>query len=89
VIVLARSAVIRNGVSVQTVLGDGLFFVQGDHVQLQQVVLNLILDAIEAMSSVETGARELLMSTEQSRTGILVSVHDSGPGVDPEHFERV
>ena len=67
-----------------------LFPVQGDRVQLQQVVLNLILNAVEAMGSIEAGARELLISTEQSRTnGILVAVRDSGPGIDPEDRERV
>ena len=53
VLLLARSAIIRNGVSVQTRLADGSFSVQGDGVQLQQVVLNLILNAVEAMGSVE------------------------------------
>ena len=58
--------------------------------KLQQVVLNLILNAVEAMSSVEKGARELLISTEQSQAdGVLVAVRDSGPGIDPEHLERV
>jgi len=89
VILLARDAIIRNGVSVQTRLASGLFPVQGDRVQLQQVVLNLILNAVEALGSVETGARELLISTEQDHTGVLMAVRDSGPGIDPEHLERV
>jgi PAS domain S-box-containing protein len=90
VIVLAGSAIANNGVSVQTRLTEGLFPVQGDRVQLQQVVLNLILNAVEAMSSVEAGPRELLISTEQSQPGgVLVAVRDSGPGIDPEHLERV
>jgi signal transduction histidine kinase len=89
VIVLARSVITRNGVSVQTRLADGLFPVQGDRVQLQQVVLNLILNAVEAMGSVEAGARELLVSTEQDHTGARVAVRDSGPGIDPAHLERV
>jgi C4-dicarboxylate-specific signal transduction histidine kinase len=90
VIVLARSEIAKNGVSVQTRLTEGLFPVQGDRVQLQQVVLNLILNAVEAMSSVAAGARELLISTEQSETGgVLVAVRDSGPGIEPEHLERV
>jgi C4-dicarboxylate-specific signal transduction histidine kinase len=90
VIVLARSAVTKNGVSVQTRLAEGLAPVQGDRVQLQQVVLNLILNAVEAMSAVEAGARELSISTEQTQTGgVRVSVRDSGPGIDPEHIERV
>src|SRR5262249_29081539 len=89
VIVLARTAFIRNGISVQTRLVDGLLPVQGDRVQLQQVILNLILNAVEAMGSVEAGARELLISTEQDHTGVLVAVRDSGPGIDPTHRERV
>jgi len=53
VIVLAQSVTIRNGVSVHSRLAEGLFAVEGDRVQLQQVVLNLILNAVEAMSSVD------------------------------------
>jgi PAS domain S-box-containing protein len=89
VIVLARSAIIQNGVSVQTRLADGLPSVEADRVQLQQVVLNLILNAVEAMGSVEAGARDLLISTEQDQTGVLVAVRDSGPGIDPTRLERV
>ena len=90
VIALARSAIIRNVVSVQTHLAEGLAPVQGDRVQLQQVILNLILNAVEAMGSVEAGPRELLISTEQNQTkGALVAVRDSGPGLDPENLERV
>jgi signal transduction histidine kinase len=52
--------------------------------------INLVLNAVEAMSSVEAGARELLISTDQSETNsIVVAVRDSGPGVDPEDRERV
>ena len=53
------------------------------------MVLNLILNAVEAMGSVEAGARELLISTDQEHTGALVAVRDSGPGIDPTHAERV
>jgi C4-dicarboxylate-specific signal transduction histidine kinase len=87
---LAHSAITENGVSVQTRFTDELYPVRGDRVQVQQVVLNLILNAIEAMGSVEAGARELLISTEQSQTNdILVAVRDSGSGIDPECLERV
>src|SRR6266540_2232607 len=90
VIALAESAITTNGVSVQTRLAEALLPVQGDRVQLQQVVLNLILNAVEAMSTVEAGPRELLISTEQTQTGgVLVSVRDSGPGIDPDHVDRV
>jgi signal transduction histidine kinase len=89
VIVLGRSAVVKNSVSVQTRLSEGLFSICGDRVQLQQVVLNLLLNAVEAMGSTEAGARELLISTEQDRAGVLVAVRDTGPGLDPSHLERV
>ena len=90
VIRLARSAITTNGVSVRTRLADAPLPVRGDRVQLQQVLLNLILNALEAMSTVEAGPRELLISTEQTPTGgVLVSVRDSGPGIDPDHLDRV
>jgi hypothetical protein len=84
-IVLARGAITENGVSVQTRLADGLFRVQGNRVQVQQVVLNLVLNAVEAMGSGGAGPRELSISTEQNRpSGVLVAVRDSGPGIDPK-----
>jgi C4-dicarboxylate-specific signal transduction histidine kinase len=89
VIILARSAILKNDVSVQTRLAEGLLSVQGDRVQLQQVVLNLVLNAVEAMASIETGVRELSISTEQDEAGVRVAVRDSGPGVDPDHHELV
>jgi C4-dicarboxylate-specific signal transduction histidine kinase len=89
VMVLARDVIIRNGVSVQSRLADGSFNVQGDRVQLQQVLLNLILNAVEAMGSIEAEPRELLISAEQDPAGVRVAVRDSGPGIDPAHLERV
>jgi PAS domain S-box-containing protein len=90
VIALAESAITTNGVSVRTRLAEALLPIQGDRVQLQQVVLNLILNAVEAMSTVEAGPRELWISTEQAQTGgVLVSVRDTGPGIDPDHPDRV
>jgi len=90
VIAFARSEAVKNGVAVQTHLMEGLSPVEGDRVQLQQVVLNLILNAVEAMTSVGGGSRELSICTERSQTGeVIVAVRDSGPGMDPEDFERV
>jgi PAS domain S-box-containing protein len=88
VVELARSEITRHGISLEMRPGEELFAVQGDRVQLQQVILNLILNAIEAMSSVD-GPRDLLIRTEQRETNGLVSVRDSGPGIDPERLERV
>jgi C4-dicarboxylate-specific signal transduction histidine kinase len=89
VILLPRSAINKNGVSVQTRLSEGLSPIYGDRVQLQQVVLNLIMNAVEAMGLLEAEPRELLITTEQDHTGVLVTVRDSGPGIDPTHLERV
>jgi PAS domain S-box-containing protein len=89
VIVLSQSVTHKNGVLVQIRLADGLLPVLGDRIQVQQVLLNLILNAAEAMGSVEVGARELLISTEQDQAGALVAVRDSGPGIDPADPDRV
>jgi PAS domain S-box-containing protein len=90
VIEMVRSTIDKTGVSVRTRLAADLNSVWGDRVQLQQVVLNLVLNAVEAMSSVKERARMLLIRAEQMGDGgILVAVHDSGPGIDPEHLQRV
>lgn len=90
VIGLTQTMLTENGVSVQTRLVSGMAPVYGDRVQLQQVILNLILNAVEAMSSVDADKRELLISAVQSEaTGTLVAVRDSGPGIDPQHLEVV
>ena len=68
---------------------EGLFPIHGDRVQLRQVVLNLLLNAVEAMGSVEAKAARPLISTEQDHRGVLVAVRDAGPGLDPSHLERV
>jgi C4-dicarboxylate-specific signal transduction histidine kinase len=88
VIALIHGEVVKNGVSLQTRLAAGLPFVQGDRVQLQQVILNLIMNAIEAMSSISDGLRELLICSRQDTSGgVLVAVQDSGPGMKPESFD--
>jgi len=87
---LARSTIAARAVSLHTDFTETLPPIQGDRVQLQQVLLNLILNAVEAMDAVKAEARELSISTEQTRTkGVLVAVRDSGPGIDPKNLERV
>ena len=90
VIALAQGAIVKNGISIQTRLTEGPSDVQADRIQLQQVILNLILNAVEAMGSIEEGVRELLITTKQHEAGgVLVAVRDSGPGINPEHLDRV
>jgi len=90
VVALTRSEVQKNGVSVQTQLAEGLPLIQGDRVQLQQVILNLIINAVQAMSGVSEGSRELLIGAGKDASGgVLVAVRDSGPGLNPESFDRL
>jgi signal transduction histidine kinase len=87
---LTRGEVVKNGVSVQTQLAEGLPLIQGDRVQLQQVILNVIINAVEAMSGVSEGSRELLIGTAQDASGgVLVTVQDSGPGLNLESVDRL
>jgi len=90
VIALTRNELHRNGTSLQTQLADGLPLVPGDRIQLQQVMLNLILNAVEAMSGSDKGSRELLISTEEDGTNrVRIAVRDWGPGLKPESVDRL
>jgi C4-dicarboxylate-specific signal transduction histidine kinase len=90
VIELTRGEAAKNDVSVLTVLGDGLPLVLGDRVQLQQVMLNLIVNAIEAMNATSEGPRALLVSTAtDSSMGVLIAVSDSGPGLPADGINHV
>jgi PAS domain S-box-containing protein len=90
VIQLTRGEAVKNGVSVRAQLADGLPLIHGDRVQLQQVVLNLIVNGVEAMSSASEGARDLLVSTGKVDSGgVLVAVMDSGPGLGSANLERL
>jgi len=90
VIELTRSEAMKNGVSVQTQFAESLPAVTGDRTQLQQVILNLILNAVQAMSESGLDVRELQISTEAHQPdGVIVSVRDSGPGIGQENLDRL
>jgi signal transduction histidine kinase len=91
VVVLAGSEMRRNRVISQMELAADLPPVTGDRVQLQQVVLNLVLNGIEAMSTVEDYPRELVIRTQRSENDdeVRVAVQDSGIGLDPGSRERI
>jgi PAS domain S-box-containing protein len=90
VIELTRSEAMKNGVSVRTQFAEGLPAVTGDRTQLQQVMLNLILNAVQAMGESDLALRELQICTQANRAdGVLVSILDSGPGIRPESLDRL
>jgi C4-dicarboxylate-specific signal transduction histidine kinase len=90
IMTLTRVAVSDHGVLVKMQLSEGLPPILGDRIQLQQVILNLIMNAIEAMSEVSEGSRELLISTSDVEPGgLLVAVSDSGPGLPQANPERL
>jgi PAS domain S-box-containing protein len=90
VIALVRGEAQKNRVSVRTRFAESLPTVEGDRVQLQQVMLNLMMNAIEAMSAVDDGRRELVTSIDKDESGgVLIAVSDLGPGVPFENVERL
>jgi signal transduction histidine kinase len=90
VIELTHGEALKHGVSVRTQLADGLPLIQGDRVQLQQVVLNLILNAVQAMGAVADGTREVLVTTSQTEPNeVCLGVRDTGPGLSAETLPRL
>jgi C4-dicarboxylate-specific signal transduction histidine kinase len=90
VIELTRGEAHKNGVSVKAEFAKGLPIITGDRVQLQQVVLNLILNALQAMAGDREGARQVLITTSQTESNDLcIGVRDAGPGLSSETLSRL
>ncbi len=90
VVALARDEVRRSGVTLRTELADDLSPALGDRVQLQQVVLNLVMNGVQAMSTVEERRRELVIRTQNDEGDqVRVTVQDSGIGIDPQRMQRI
>jgi len=89
VVELTRPEAVKNDVLVRMELADGLPLVKGDRVELQQVVLNLIVNAVEAMSAVAKRPRELVIRTERAESDVMVTVRDSGPGLPETDVDRI
>jgi signal transduction histidine kinase len=87
---LTYGEALKNGVSVRTQLADGLPLIQGDRVQLQQVILNLILNAVQALGAVTNDTREVLITTSQADPNeVCLGVQDTGPGLSAETLPRL
>jgi signal transduction histidine kinase len=90
VVSLTKHEAVRKGVALRTELAGDLPFVLGDRVQLQQVILNLIMNGVEAMSPVAYRPRELLVCSRQGEADqVLVAVRDSGVGIDSQNLEKI
>jgi signal transduction histidine kinase len=89
VIALTRNELQRSSVRLRTRLSSGLPLVPADRIQLQQVILNLIVNAVEAMNDVGDRPRELAVSSGRESNDVFVEVRDSGPGVDPANLDRL
>jgi PAS domain S-box-containing protein len=90
VVTLTEPEAVRKGVALRTELAGELPPVLGDRVQLQQVILNLVMNGIEAMENVRDRPRELLIrSSEDESDKVLVAVQDSGIGIDSQHLEKI
>lgn len=90
VVALTRNEVLKHGISLQTDLATGLPSIEADRVQLQQVILNLVLNAVEAINQIDDGARELRIGTKpDASNSVLVTVRDTGLGLDPRTAERL
>ena len=89
VIELTRARLSDQRVVLETELAQGLQLVQGDRVQLQQVIMNLIVNAVEAMSEMSDGDWELLIGTLMEGGEVTVVVRDSGPGLSDDNFDKI
>jgi C4-dicarboxylate-specific signal transduction histidine kinase len=90
VVVLTRNEMAKNAISVQMQLAESLPPVQAGRVELQQVILNLLINAVEAMSGMSEGPRKLLISTRETESGhVLFAVRDWGPGLALESADRL
>lgn len=90
VLALAQSQARRNLVFLKQELANDLPFVLGDRVQLQQVVLNLVINGIEAIAKSRDGERQLVVrSSRDESDNLIVAVRDTGPGIEPDNTERL
>ncbi|PYV53086.1 MAG: hypothetical protein DMG98_22050 [Acidobacteria bacterium] len=86
---MTSNELLKGGVTVRTELAADAPPVLGDRIQLQQVILNLVRNAIDAMSTIGDRPRELLIRSAKDTNSVLIQIEDSGSGLDPEQAERI
>ena len=86
---LATRELSQNNVSLETQLAENLPQILADRIQLQQVILNLIINACEALTAADDEFRKLSISTAREMDGVALTVRDTGVGIDPEQIETV
>jgi len=89
VLALARNELLASGITVKTELPTNVHPVLGDRIQLQQLMLNLIMNGIDAMSAIDDRPRELVIKSAELPEGVLIQVQDSGKGLDPGQADRI
>jgi len=94
ILALTQNEVHRSRVLLRTKLANDLPLVVGDRIQLQQVILNLLINAVQAVSELPEGPRKVDLTSEEvatnsEQTEVLITVRDSGPGLDPQHLDRL
>jgi len=89
VLALTHNQLLTSGVAVHTELASDIPAVFGDRVQVQQVMLNLIMNAVDAMTATSGRPRTLRIKSTRATEGVLVQVEDSGQGIDPEQLSRI
>jgi C4-dicarboxylate-specific signal transduction histidine kinase len=87
-IALARGEILKHRVALETQLATDLPPIRGDRVQLQQVIMNLVVNAVEAMTAVDEGTRELQIGANKDQDHIHITVGDAGPPLKPESLAR-
>src|SRR5262245_10823780 len=88
-VTLLRHDALRHEVAIRLELAPDLLPVRGDRIQLQQVIVNLLVNGMEAMASLRDGERVLVVRTQRQADGVLVAIEDAGVGIKPENADRL